>query len=153
MFSLLPARPARAAAHGLILWLTGMIVGSVAFAVPGLKAKPAIPYVSANPAISLPILVLWPVVAFLLVRGPLARAPIPAREGLRIGCVFLAVNAALDLGLVVGAMKAGLEFYSYASLWVAYGVLVAVPWLTGRSLARLVERRSRVPVTHERSLS
>lgn len=138
MTSLLPKRPVRVITYGLALWLTGMIVGSIVFATPQLRATPAIPHLTANPFITVPIIVLWGCFAWMLTRRTLAVAPDPRTEGLRVGLGLLATNVLLDLLLVVGAMRVGVAFYSYAGLWIAYGVLVVVPWLVGRGAAAAV---------------
>jgi hypothetical protein len=135
MTSLVPRQPVRVVAYGFLLWLTGMIVGSVVFATPQLKATPAIPYLTANPFITFPIIALWSLLAWALTRKTVSLAPDPRAEGLRIGLVFLVTNAVLDLLLVVGAMRAGISFYSYAGLWFAYGVLVIAPWFVGHAAA------------------
>jgi hypothetical protein len=136
MNAVLPAHPLRAAARGLLLWLVGMIVGSLVFAVPTLKAAPAIPYVTTNPFITLPILVLWAALVPALARGLTADARTPEGEGLRVGAIFLAVNVLLDAALVVGAMNAGLGFYAHLGPWVAYSLLLLLPWRVGRAAVR-----------------
>jgi uncharacterized membrane protein (DUF441 family) len=139
MRALFPARPLRAAAFGLLLWFSGMVVGSIVFATPQLEAARPIQYLTANPFITVPIIPLWTILAWAFSRGSVSRAPEPREEGIRIGLVFLAVNVLMDLLLMVGVMHVGASFYSYAGLWLAYLVLVAVPWLTGR--AALAARR------------
>ena len=76
--------------------------------------------------------------AWILSRPTVSRSPDPRTEGLRIGIAFLAINAVLDLLIVVGAMRAGIAFYSYAGLWLGYAVLVLVPCLVGRGAAAAV---------------
>lgn len=133
MRQMLPLRLWRALIGALVLWLTGMIVGTVVFSVPQLRALPEIPYVSANPAITAPIILLWLVLARWLARPHVTAAPLPTAEGLRVGAVFLAVNALLDGILVAGMMGNGLGFYSHLGVWVAYTLLILMPWMTGRA--------------------
>jgi hypothetical protein len=141
MRSMLPARPLRAAAFGLVLWLVGVVIGSVVFAIPQLRTAPEVPHLAANPFITVPIITLWPILSWATARGDISSAAEPREEGIRIGVVYLVVNLLLDLVLVVGAMGAGLHFYAFAGLWAAYSVLLAVPWLTGR-----IARPARAPV-------
>jgi hypothetical protein len=54
---------------------------------------------------------------------------------LQVGLWFAAVNAALDLIVIVGLKRNGPGFYAYAGPWVAYATLIAMPWLTGRALS------------------
>jgi hypothetical protein len=113
-----------------------MIVGMAVFAVPTLRDASSVPPWSANLFITIPILILWPLTAHAAARQLVADTPRPASEGLRVGLVFLAVNAMLDGAIVVGVMGAGSRFYSYAGLWIAYLALVIVPWATGRARKR-----------------
>jgi hypothetical protein len=113
-----------------------MIVGIAVLAVPALRDTPSIPPWSANPFITIPILLLWPLTAHSLARQLVADSAEPAADGLRVGLVFLAVNAALDRAVVVGALNAGAGFYSSVGLWLAYLSLVFVPWATGRATTR-----------------
>ena len=41
----------KALGFAILIWIIGFVWGSVVFMTPPLKATPAIPYVSANPAI------------------------------------------------------------------------------------------------------
>jgi hypothetical protein len=122
-------------ARALILWAAGFVIGGVVFSVPALRGAPAIPFVSSNPYITAPILIVWTMLSCILARPLLTRTADPVSQGLRIGLLFAAVNAMLDLVVVVGLMGNGPGFYAYAGPWVAYATLVAVPWLTGRALS------------------
>ena len=132
----LSRHPVRVVASGLLLWIVGMVVGSVVFAVPRLKAAPPIPYLTANPCVTVPIVVLWVPLAWLLVRRSISRSSDPAGEGLRTGLLLVAVNMLLDLVFVAGVMHAGPRFYAYAGLWLAYAALIVVPWVAGLQVAK-----------------
>ena len=49
--------------------------------------------------------------------------------------VFAAVNLLLDLLILVLLFKNGLGYFASLTVWLAYLILLIVPWLTGRSLA------------------
>lgn len=115
--------------------MSGFIWGTVVFMTPSLKTIAEIPHISKNPAISLPILAVWIVATVLLSKVYLRSAPRKTAEGLKLGLVLALVNILLDVLVIVLAFKAGWSFFSYASLWLAYLLLVIVPWLTGRNLA------------------
>lgn len=132
----MPQRTGRAVAYALLLWITGFVWGTVVFMTPALKSFPAIPYVSRFPAISFPLLLLWPFLAYLLARSYLQRTSgDKVREGLRLGLTFALVNFLLDLLVLVLLFKNGFGFFVYLTIWLAYFILLIVPWLTGRSLA------------------
>jgi hypothetical protein len=130
------ARSVRAVGGGVILWLSGLGVGTLVFAMPRLAATPPIPHVSSHPWITGPVVLLWSFLAWLLARRGVASASHPAAEGLRTGLTFAAVNVLLDLLVVVGLMGNGLRFYGFLGPWLAYLVLVIVPWWTGRAAMR-----------------
>ena len=131
----MPERIGRALAYALLIWITGFVWGSVVFMTPALKAIPAIPYVSRYPLISFPLLILWPLIAYLLARSYLKTTPDPANEGLKLGLVFAVVNFILDLLVLALLFKNGFTYFASLTVWLAYFILLTVPWFSGRSLA------------------
>ncbi|HEY6046240.1 MAG TPA: hypothetical protein VIU65_06520 [Pyrinomonadaceae bacterium] len=104
---------------------------------PSLKSVPSIPYISRNPAISFPILLIWLVVTYFLARNYLSGTPSNRdAEGLKLGLVFAALNFALDLLVLVFLLKTGIGYFASATVWLAYLLLLLIPWLTGRSLQK-----------------
>lgn len=128
----------KALGFAILIWIIGFVWGSVVFMTPALKATPAIPYISANPAISFPILLVWIPITYLFARICLWRSPKPTAEGLRIGIVFGAMNFALDLLMLVWLLKAGFGYFASLTVWLGYLILLIIPWLTGRSLQKAV---------------
>ena len=131
----MPERIGRALAYALLIWITGFVWGSVVFMTPALKSAPAIPYVSRYPLISFPLLILWPLIAYVLARSYLKRSEDKSNEGLKLGFVFAVVNFILDLLVLVLLFKNGFSYFASLTVWLAYFILLTVPWLTGRSLA------------------
>ena len=131
----MPYKPTRAFAYAVLIWVSGFIWGSIVFLTPSLRSTPPIPYVSSNPAISFPIILLWTVLTLLLARGYLSAAQDQEREGIRLGLMFMIVNFVLDLVVLVFLLKTGFGYFVSASVWFAYMSLVVIPWLTGRTLA------------------
>jgi hypothetical protein len=132
---MMPQKTGRALAYAMLIWFSGFVWGSVVFMTPALKNISAIPYVSRYPAISFPLLIVWPLIAFVLARSYLRTATDKDPEGLRLGMMFLAVNFVLDLLVLVLLFRNGLTYFASLTVWLAYVILVSVPWLTGRSLA------------------
>ena len=116
-----------------LLWVVAFFWGSIVFMTPALKAVPPIPYVSSNPAFSVPILLTWLVLSWLLARNFLKKAEPKAEAGRKLGLVFALVNIVLDLVVLVMLLKTGVAFYASLSVWIAYTILFAVPWLLGRT--------------------
>lgn len=137
----MPYKVGKALAYAVLIWVTGFIWGSIVFMTPSLMSWPRIPYVSRYPAISFPILITWPILTYVLTRSYLKHAQDKALEGLRLGVIFAAVNAVLDLVILVILLQAGFGYFASLTIWVAYFMLVLIPWMTGRSL------QSRVRVT------
>ncbi|HEY8227219.1 MAG TPA: hypothetical protein VIG25_18230 [Pyrinomonadaceae bacterium] len=126
----------KAIAYGVIIWVVGFIWGSVVFMTPSLKASPAIPYVSSNPAISFPILALWLPLTYVLARTFLKNSPTPEAHGIKLGLIFSELNFILDVIVLVILLKARVTYFAAATVWLGYAMLFVVPWLTGRSLAK-----------------
>lgn len=130
----MPFRSGRAIAYAVLIWVTGFIWGSVVFTTPSLKSVSSIPYVSRYPAISFPILIVWPILSYYLAKSYLKLTQDKAAEGFKLGIVFAAVNALLDLLVLVILLKAGFGYFVSLTIWIAYIMLVIIPWITGRSM-------------------
>lgn len=130
--------PIRALAFAILIWITGFVWGSVVFMTPALKATRPIPFVSSNPAISFPILLVWIPLSYFLARIYLARTERPGPEGFRLGIAFAVINFLLDLLVLVLLLHAGAGYFAALTVWLAYVLLLIIPWLTGRSLEKTV---------------
>ena len=131
----MPYKPLKAFAHAVLIWVVGFIWGSIVFMTPALRSTPPIPYVSRNPAISFPIILIWTVLTLLLARSYLKTVGDKEGEGFRLGLIFVMVNFVLDLVVLVFLLQTGFNYFISASVWFAYVTLVLIPWLTGRTLA------------------
>lgn len=130
----MPYKSGKALMYAILLWVIGFVWGSIVFMTPALRASP-IPYVSSNPAISFPILIMWLIISYLLAKNYLKGAADRVAEGLRLGLTFSVVNAILDLVVLVLLLKAGFGYFASLTVWLAYSMLLMIPWLTGRALA------------------
>jgi hypothetical protein len=132
----MPQKLIKALGFAILIWVIGFVWGSIVFMTPALKGVSAIPYVSSNPAISFPILLIWVIVAYFLARNYLAGIRNRDAEGLKLGVVFSVVNFVLDLLILVFLLKTGAAYFASATVWLAYFILLLIPWLTGRSLQK-----------------
>ena len=126
----------KALSLAILIWIIGFVWGSFVFMTPALKATPPIRYVSANPAISFPILLVWIPVTYLFARVCLWRSRNPTDEGVRVGIVFAGINFVSDLLMLVVLLKAGFGYFASLTVWLGYLILLIIPWLTGRSLQK-----------------
>jgi len=132
----MPQKLIKALGFAILIWIIGFVWGSIVFMTPALKSVPAIPYVSSNPAISFPILLIWVIVTYLLARNYMAGISNRPAEGLKLGIVFSVVNFVLDLLVLVILLKTGAGYFASATVWLAYFILLLIPWLTGLSLQK-----------------
>jgi hypothetical protein len=132
----MPQKPGRALTYAVFVWITGFAWGSVVFMTPALRDIASIPYVSRYPAISFPVLIIWLLIAYLLARNYLRTATDKAGEGLKLGLIFAVVNLILDLLILVLLFKNGFSYFESLTVWLAYFILLIVPWLAGRSLEK-----------------
>ena len=132
----MPFKIGKALIYAVLLWVVGFVWGSIVFMTPALKTVAAIPYVSSNPAISFPILIIWLIVTYLLAKSYLKAAGDKAAEGLKLGIMFSVVNLALDLLVLVLLLKAGFGYFVSLTVWLGYFMLFIIPWIAGRSLQR-----------------
>jgi hypothetical protein len=134
--SLRPAKPIKAILLAIVIWMTGFIWGSVVFMTPSLKTVPRIEYISSNPVISFPLLILWPLLTYFFARAYLKGLPDPASEGGKLGVVFSLVNFLLDLLVLVFLLQAGWGYFKSLTVWLAYLILLFVPRWTGTQLGK-----------------
>jgi len=132
----MPFKIGKALIYAVLLWTIGFVWGSIVFMTPALKTVAAIPYVSSNPAISFPILIIWLIVTYLLAKSYLKAAGDKAAEGLKLGIMFSVVNLALDLLVLVLLLKAGFGYFVSLTVWLGYFMLFIIPWIAGRSMQR-----------------
>jgi hypothetical protein len=109
----------------------GFIWGSIVFATPSLKNAATIPYISIYPAISFPLLILWIVLAYFLARIYLKGAADRCCEGKKLGTIFAVVSFLFDLIILAVLLGSGIAYFLTLSVWLAYLILLVVPWLTG----------------------
>ncbi len=138
----MPTQPFRAVLYGLLLWIIGFVWGSVVFMTPALKNIASIPYVSRYPAISFPLLVVLPAAAYLLARKYL-RAAGQNNEGFKLGLTFALVNLLLDLLVLAFLFGNGPGYFASLTVWLAYFLLLIVPWRAGASDATQSQNRER----------
>jgi len=129
-------KPVKAILYAVLLWVTGFIWGSVVFMTPPLKGVAPIPYISSNPAISFPILIVWIFLTWMLAKNYLKSADDKPGEGLKFGIVLAVTNFTLDLIVLVILLKAGWGYFASASVLLAYTLLIVIPWWTGRSMQK-----------------
>src|SRR5262245_7747594 len=103
---------------------------------PALKSVQPVPYVSTNPAISFPILLIWIPLTYLLAKSHVKGAKDRVAAGLRLGLLFVVLNFVLDIAVLVIGLKAGLGYFMSLTVWLAYALLLLIPWLTGQSMAK-----------------
>jgi hypothetical protein len=132
----MPQKPFKAIGFAVLIWIVGFVWGSIVFMTPALKATPPIPYISSNPAISFPILLIWIPLIYFLAKAHLSKVNDPDREGLKLGLIFAVTNCILDLIVLVLLLKAGAGYFAAATIWFAYFLLIIIPSLTGRSLQK-----------------
>lgn len=126
----------KAAGFGILIWIVGFAWGSLVFMTPALKGLASIPYVSRYPAISFPLLVVFPFLALWFANICLAGSADRAAAGQRVGIIFAGTNLLLDLLVLVLAFKGGIDYFASVSVWLGYAILLLVPWWAGRRVAR-----------------
>ena len=123
----------KALAYAVLIWVIGFVWGSVVFMTPALKTISAIPYISSNPAISFPILILWIFVAYLLSKSYLRGVDNRAAEGLKLGVIFSVTNMLLDLVVIVIVLRAGFGYFVSLTVWLGYFILLVIPTIVANA--------------------
>jgi hypothetical protein len=125
--------PALAVRYTLVFLAVGFVWGAVSANVAALRMAPPIPHFAHNRAVALPILVAWSALALLLARRYFKLTGAAATDGLRLGAVFAVAALLFDLVVVAGIVGEGWRHFGQPVLWLAYALLVLIPWLVGRA--------------------
>lgn len=104
-----------------------------------LRKVAPIPFIANNPVISLPIDVVWLVMAFVLSKRYLRDVEGPATEAMKLGVLSTSVGLTLDLVVVAWLVGIGPRHFAQLSVWLGYGELIGIPWLVGRSLEQTAQ--------------
>jgi len=99
--------------------------------MPTLKGLPSIPYVSKYPAISVPLIVLYVILSYLMAKSYLDLAGDRPTEGLKFGVTIFLLSILLDV-LIYVVLFMSSDYFAYISIWLAYAILIGIPWITGK---------------------
>jgi hypothetical protein len=130
-----PYKLGEALRYAFLLWITGSVWGTIVFMVPALRNVPSFPYISKLPAISIPLLIVFPITMFFLSKIYLRETDRKAREGLKFGVTILFMNLILDIVVFVIPFEIH-DYFNYFSIWFGYTMFIVIPWLTGKWLQR-----------------
>lgn len=122
----------KAIGYGVLIWVVGFVWGSVVFMTPTLKNVPSIPYISRYPVITFPLFVAFAAMAFLFAKSIVKQSQPRRAAGVKTGVIFAGLNALLDVLVLVMAFKAGWSYFAFASIWIAYAMLLLIPIAIGR---------------------
>ena len=125
--------PGRAVGYAFVLLTVGFIWGALSANIAALRSAPPIPYFAHNAAVAIPILLAWAVLAYVLARRYFALTGAGASDGLPLGIVFAAAAFVFDLVVVAGLVGEGWRHFRQPVLWLAYALLLGIPWLVGRT--------------------
>ena len=132
--NLVPYRPFYALRLALAQLVIAVAWAAFVAMTPNLSAAPGIPFIADNVVVSLPIAILWPILAAVFSKKYLSKASEPAIEGLKLGCLFALTGLFLDGVIVAVLVGKGIRHFEQAILWITYLLLILIPWMVGRRL-------------------
>lgn len=138
--------PFRALAYTACLLGPGVAWGAVAANVATLREARGIPYFAANWAVAIPVFTLWLVLTCILSRRYVRATGAGVAEGLRLGFLFAGAAFIFDAVVVAGVVGQGVKHFKQPILWLAYTLMVLIPWLEARDLEE--GRQSPRPTSH-----
>ncbi|MBP2030031.1 hypothetical protein J2755_000965 [Methanohalophilus levihalophilus] len=119
--------PVKAVGFALFLWILGFVWGTVVFMTPQLMAFEEITYISQFPAISFPLIIVYAILTIYFSRNYLKPMQSRVYAGYKLGFTLFLVNIVLD-GLIYALVFGTREFFSYLSVWLAYVLIMVIPW-------------------------
>ena len=131
--SYMPYRFRTAFWYAVLLWVIGMGWGIIVFGVSTLKDISSVRYISKYPAISIVLLIIYPILLFSLSKSYLELTDRKEIEGLKFGLWLVLITIVLDF-LVYFILLESDDYFNYLSIWIAYTLFIAIPWLIGKRL-------------------
>ena len=125
--------PGRAFGYALALLGVSFVWGAFSANVPTLRSSRPIPHFAHNWAVAVPILFVWILLAYVLARRYFMLTGAREEDGLFLGLVFAASAFLFDLIVVAGIVGEGCRHFRQPVLWVAYALLLVIPWLVGHA--------------------
>jgi hypothetical protein len=130
----MPQKPIKAITFAVILWLIGLVWGSIIFMLPSLKTTAPNPFISSNPWISFPLLLMWLPASYLFAGNYQRSVRNPDGEGLKPGWLFSLMNAVLNILVLAVIFENGLQYFALLTVFFGYGLLLLMPWWAARFL-------------------
>ncbi len=125
-----PYKLGKAVWFACLIWSIGFLWASFVFLIPTLKGIYAVRYFTKYPAVNIPILIIYGLAILLLSRRYLKKTEHKIVEAIKLSITFFIVNFILDAVIYIG-ISGESYFFTYATVWVSYLMLIGVPWLTG----------------------
>ena len=116
--------------YAFVLWILGFIWGMIVFTVPNLKQISSITYVSKFPALSVVLIPAYTAILYCLASKHLKASENKPHEGLKFGLTLAVTNILLDI-LVYVILFGSADYFAYLSIWLAYALFLAIPWMVG----------------------
>ena len=120
--SYMPYRFRTAFWYAVLLWVIGMGWGIIVFGVSTLKDISSVRYISKYPAISIVLLIIYPILLFSLSKTYLELTDRKEIEGLKFGLWLVLITIVLDF-LVYFILLESDDYFNYLSIWLAYANL------------------------------
>jgi len=129
---LFPSHPGHACGYAALMLLGGFVWGAIASNVASLRNARGIPFLANNWAIALPVFTLWIGACIILSRRYLQLSGGGPAEGLRLGAIFALAGLLFDAVFIAGIIGQGWRHFKQPILWIAYALLLLIPWLFAR---------------------
>ncbi|NYT19425.1 MAG: hypothetical protein GKC08_03935, partial [Methanosarcinales archaeon] len=124
----------KAIAYSLLIWVIGFVWGTIVFMTPALSEIGTVAHITKMPAITIPILIVYLLMIPYLSKRYLENAVDKIAEATILGVIFLAINALLDLVMYLTIYDQ--DYYTYASIWISYALLLILPPYTGKRMQK-----------------
>ncbi|WP_445474299.1 hypothetical protein ACT9XH_07890 [Methanococcoides methylutens] len=129
-----PHRLLKAIGYSLLIWTIGFVWGTVVFMTPALSEIGTIDHITKMPAITIPLLIIYLLLIPYLSKRYLKDAVNKVAEATILGILFLAINALLDLVMYLTIYDQ--NYYTYASIWTSYALLLILPPYIGKRMQK-----------------
>lgn len=134
----MPTKLGKAIGYAFVLWLVGIIWGSIVFMIPSWKAVSEISYISQNPVMSIPNLIFYFVLIWFFAKGYLKNVENKKTEAKRFAATMIIVNLILDnLFIILFAENGWPSYLATLSVILGYLMMIFIPlYLAGRLLTQ-----------------
>jgi len=132
----MPKKFGKAIGYSIVLWMVGIIWGSIVFMVPSWKDVAEVPYISQNPVMSIPNLIFYLILIYFFSKSYLKGIEDKKSGAGKFALTMFVVNLILDNLFIILFAGDWPNYLATLSVVFAYLMMIIIPMHAAERLQR-----------------